>query len=334
MNIGLDIGYSSVKCKHKRGMFRALSVIGSEDRSRFGAGKTEENCITTRYGRFMIGDSAVVQSRAVMRREDRNWIESEVYYNLFVYAIARAIRACESKDTDINLVTGLPVAYFAVDNSKVISVMMGENGGGVHEYTLGDDKPSSFTVKSVRVIPQPFGTVFFFALDDEGLLVPSLSTGRTGVIDIGGKTTNILSVVDLSELTREATSINIGGWDMTRALSDILVEEFPALEMRDQELEQVIVSGEVTYFGKKHDVSETVARIAKGIAAQISGEITQVWGNVASFDRIFIAGGGANLVGSALTRELPQALVIKNPVLANSIGYYKYCMFMQGIDNG
>lgn len=329
INIGLDIGYSSTKCKFPMGMFRVLSVIGSPNYSEFGISSASENVITTKDGTFLVGDTAVAHSRNVFRREDRNWIESDTYYALMVYAIARALRGCEGTEyetSSVNVVTGLPISYFSNDSKKLIDVM--KQNGGLHEYELSDGVKRTLFIDKVRVVPQPFGTIFSFAIDDNGNIIPEVAGGRTGVIDIGGKTTNILSTIDMSEKTREATSVNVGGWDATRMLRDYIVQKYPDIEMRDQELEQIMMTNTIMYYGEQYDLTDIVQSVANSIASQIKSEITQRWGSVASFDRIFITGGGANLIGEQLAKDMPQSSIVKNPVLANSGGYYKYANFV------
>lgn len=329
INIGLDIGYSSTKCKFPAGMFRILSVIGSPNHSEFGVNTSAESVITTKDGTFLVGDTAVAHSRSVFRREDRNWIESPTYYALFVYSVARVLKGCEGTEheaNNVNIVTGLPVSYFSNDSQKLIDVI--KQNDGFHEFRLSDDVERAFKVDKVRVVPQPFGTIFSYAIDDNWKIIPEMAGGRTGVVDVGGKTTNILSTIDLSEKTREATSVNVGGWDAIRMLKDYVVEKYPDLDMRDQELEQVMMSKTLMYYGEQYDVSDIISTIAGTISNEIGSQITQRWGSVASFDRIFITGGGANLIGDELLKSLQHATIVRNPVLANSSGYYKYANFL------
>jgi hypothetical protein len=76
----------------------------------------------------------------------------------------------------------------------------------------------TFKVIDCRVIPQPFGGLLAKALDDRrNVAGKDLATGNVSVTDLGGKTTNLLSVSRLPEIGRETANVNVGpgtwyGW--------------------------------------------------------------------------------------------------------------------------
>ena len=98
----------------------------------------------------------------------------------------------------MRIVTGLPVSFYA-DKDGVREKLLGE-----HRVQREGRSAQVLKVTDCRVIPQPFGSLLSLALDNQGRIVDNgLATGVVGVIDIGGKTANLLSVNRLSEIGRE-----------------------------------------------------------------------------------------------------------------------------------
>jgi plasmid segregation protein ParM len=315
ISIGLDVGYSSTKAVHESGKFKVPSIVGTFEN--FFAVNSDREIVTIDGENFLVGQEAVNQSQIVERREDRKWIRSDVYRRLMEYALTKCVQDA-SKNGNVVLVSGLPLAYFDQDADTLKALILGE-----HRCKINNVE-SVFEVKEARIIPQPFGTLLNYALTDEGGIIPERAIGRLGVIDIGGKTTNILSVGDLKEYSREATSKNIGGWTAVRKLTDYLVTEYPDIDDRASNVERILVDKHFTYFGEEIDVSEAVDAVSSSIASQIEAEISQRWGSAAQFEKILITGGGSYLIGKAIEEILPQAFLVGDPVFANAKGFYKF----------
>ena len=100
MNVGIDIGYSSVKAV--AGSDRLVtfpSVVGTPDRARFAVRSADGHIVLDLPGDgvFLIGEGAVAQSRFVDRREDRGWIASAAYRRLMLAGFTEltAATSCE-----------------------------------------------------------------------------------------------------------------------------------------------------------------------------------------------------------------------------------------------
>lgn len=59
-----------------------------------------------------------------------------------------------------------------------------------------------------------------------------MATGVVGVIGVGGKTPNLLSVNRLSETSRETSSVSVGAWSVARAVRAYIADHCPDLDMR------------------------------------------------------------------------------------------------------
>lgn len=282
MNIGIDIGYSSVKAVG--GPDRLVnfpSVVGTPDRARFAVGGADGQIVLNLPGdgTWLVGEEAIAQSRFVDRHEDRGWIASDAYRRLILAGFTELTTATSC---DLLVVTGLPVAFYA-DRDALRGRFLGQ-----HRVTREGRRTQQFRVVECRVIPQPFGALLAEALNNQGKIVnQDLATGAVGVIDIGGKTTNLLSVNRLAEIGRETASVNVGAWDVARAVRGHLADHCPNLELRDHQIIDAIVARHVRYYGAPVDL-------------------------------------GALLLGPYLGRAFPHVRVVDNPVFANALGYWRF----------
>lgn len=319
MNTGLDLGYSATKIVWGLGKQSSFpSVVGTPDRARFSInGAGGDIVLETGGATWLVGQGAIEQSRFVDRREDRLWIESDAYYRLFLAAMTEATGATT---VDLTVVTGLPVAFYS-DKDRVRDRLLGE-----HRATReGRRAGQIFRVKDCRVIPQPFGALLAVALDNQGRVIDQdLATGAVGVIDVGGKTTNLLSVNRMSEIGRETASVNVGAWDVVRAVREFLTEQCPNLELRDHQVIEAIIAGRVRYYGDPVDLADVVEQAVEPLAAQVIAEATQLWNGGAGLDAILISGGGALLLGGHVKRHFRHARVTSDPIFANARGFWKF----------
>jgi plasmid segregation protein ParM len=320
MNVGIDIGYSSVKAVVGSDRLVTFpSVVGTPDRARFAVSSTDGHIILDLPGDgvFLIGEGAVAQSRFVDRREDRGWIVSNAYRRLMLAGFTELTAAtwCE-----LVVVTGLPVAFYSADRHVLRDRFLGH-----HRVAREGRRAQTFQVSECRVIPQPFGTLLAEALNDHGKIVNhDLATGAVGVIDVGGKTTNLLSVNRLAEIGRETASMNLGAWDVARAVREYLTNHCPELELRDHQLIDAIVKRRVKYFGAPVDLENVIDATLEPMGDQVIAQATQLWNGAAGLEAILVAGGGALLLGPYLTRAFPHVRVVDNPVFANALGYWRF----------
>jgi len=317
MYLGIDNGYNAVKAVSDGRRASFPSAVGSPDKARFSLNGNGAGIVLTDPCHVAIGEAAVAQSRFLNRREDRHWIESADWQALFLAAVTELTQATS---VDLDIVTGLPVAFYD-DKATVTARLMGE-----HKAQREGRRAQLIRVHNVRVIPQPFGSLLATVLDDKGGIAdPTLAQASAGIIDVGGKTTNLLSVNRLSEVGRETSSVNLGGWDLVRAVRGWLSNHYPGLDdLRDHTLAEAIQAREIRYFGDPaSDFSATVDALAQDLAAQVIAEAGHLWNGGATLDAILITGGGALLLGDYIKAQWRHARVVSAPVYGNALGYWK-----------
>lgn len=320
MNIGLDVGYHATKAIAKNTQVFIHSAVGTPDRASFSFSENGAGVILTSPAHVLVGEQAVIQSRFLNRREDRSWIESDDYYHLALAALTEITAATL---VDFRIVTGLPIAFYS-DKGALRNVLLSE-----HRAQREDRKAQVFRVKAIRVIPQPFGCLLSEGLDDRGNVVNTdLISGNVGIIDVGGKTTNLLSVSRASEVGRETASVSLGAWDVVRAVQEWL-SEHTKLELRDHKVIEAIIARQIKQRGETIDLSPVVDDILASMSEQVISEATKLWNGGDALDAILVSGGGAHLLGDFIRARFPHARVVSDPVFANALGYWRFAQHLE-----
>jgi PRTRC genetic system protein D len=316
MNVGLDVGYSATKAIAGERRVNFPSVVGTPDKARFSLSENHSLVLIAPH-HVQVGAGAVSQSRFVNRREDRSWIESDEWADL---ALAALTELTAAKGVELMIVTGLPVAFFE-DRAALRDRLLGE-----HRVQREGRHAQALQVTGCHVIPQPFGALLATSLDDRGRIVDrELATGAVGVIDVGGKTTNLLSVSRLAEISRETASVNVGAWDAIRAVQAWLSDHYPGLEdLRPHQVIDALVARQVRYYGEPVDLTGVVEETLEPLADQVLAEASQLWNGAATLDAILVSGGGALLLGPTIRRRFRHARVVSEPVFANALGYWRF----------
>lgn len=317
--VGLDIGYgySKVRAQNIKEIF--ASVVGTPEIGRFGIGDFKDRILTVNGMRCIVGDLAVEQSRFLTRREDRSWIQTNEYmalvHNAFLLSGAMPFR----------LITGLPIAYYD-DKDRLADLLRGS-------HTVNNGTEHIAYAKDVRVIPQPFGSLFAYSFNADGSVRDAtMLTERVGVIDVGSKTTNLLTASRGRDVYGSTDSITLGGWDIVRAVRSGLETLCPGADWRDHEIARAVQVGRIEYDGGTVSLIDLISGVVAPFAEQVKASATQLWNGGKTLTAILITGGGAHLVGEHI-KELysthKRVIKMDNPVFANVEGYYRYGLFLE-----
>jgi plasmid segregation protein ParM len=334
--IGLDVGYSHTKVVYDGGSTIFPSLTGTADLSRFSASSNHASRVISYSGiDHFFGEDAVDLSRLSVRREDRSWITSDEYSVLVRAALSYAIRPTALAEEPISLITGLPLAFYAADRNllhsrlSTISSLTWRQGDNIHPLYINLD------AKSLRVVPQPFGSLFSQAFGTNGQIIdPALLQSQVGIVDIGGKTTNLLVASRARDVARASNSIPTGGWEVVRAVRAHLAQTCSDANLRDHQIATAIANNSFSYYGEQVNLAPVVSEVAAEFCQSIAAEASQLWGAGAELNTILISGGGANLIGNQLAAHFHRhadVRIVEDAQTANAVGYYRYGLFLNAI---
>lgn len=326
MKTGIDLGYYSEKVVATDKMFSFPSIAGSISESKFdlnGMGPNTFAVETEKGTSYLVGEDVSLQSRYMSRQQDRDWITSDEYKVLLLTALTEITKGSR---VDVDLVTGLPVNFYD-DKDLLRDNLLGEH----RIRRLERRNTQVFVIKNIRVIPQPFGTVFSVVLNGHGKATEDsdLATGSVGVIDVGSRTTNLLTVNRMREIGVQTESIDSGAWKVISSIKRQILSEYPDYDnLKDHMVAEAVKDRWIGYYDETLDLTELVEDELGKLVSEIMAAARNLWGKGASLKRVLITGGGALLAGERIKSQFRHAQVVPNPMYANAIGYYKFaCRF-------
>jgi len=326
MIIGIDIGYSHVKGAVNSHVFSFPSVVGSPETAAFSLSADSRIALDTNHGLVQVGQAVLDQSRFVSRPEDRGWITSDEYKWLYLAALSESTTTFYSGN--VTVITGLPIAYYRDDAETLRKVILGS-----HPVQREGRRAQTFVVADCRVVPQPFGTLASVAFGPNGESVDADMLKRpVGIVDIGGHTTNLLSMRKAQSIDRETGSVDMGAWDIVRAVKEYLATRTPGLSPEDYEIVEAIKARSISYFGRDIDLSGAIEEALGHFRRQVLAEATHLWNHGADLYAILVTGGGAHLIGDDLLThfsEHERVRIVDRPVFANAVGYVRFGRYLE-----
>lgn len=318
MLVAIDIGYSHAKALSvdgRRVMFP--SVVGEVQQMEMNlSGKDGYIQLNTNEGEWFIGDAALDQSVYQTRRQDREWTYAPEYRALFMAVVSELTTA---SNATIDVITGLPVAYFA-DHQKLI-----ESLKGLHTIKRGGRRNQKIQINEMICLPQGLASVLSEALDDKGNVKPGpVSQGTVGLLDIGGHTVNVATFSEMRAISKQTISINAGMWGALSEIEKRINAAYPGQDLHGHEVIKVMKSGKIKHFGNERDVTGIVSDVLQPFTRRILAEASQVWGSAAKLDALLVSGGGAEAIGPAIAEQYPHARIVEAPQWANALGYLKF----------
>lgn len=207
-------------------------------------------------------------------------------------------------------------------------------------------------VISVQVYAEALSAWFDWAIQDDGQWSPGYNemldtNGEVLIVDIGGSTTDIVSLHMINEPREGDTSINHGksGTERAGVLDARSKLEELVKEVLEKEgvqglsghtgvipariLERILKTGECNYAGKQWDFRVERDTACRGVAQRISSYIRSVVANPSAYQAILVVGGGAIVFKEWLEPILPNAVFMDE--FANAKGLLK---FMRAAEQG
>ncbi|MBU0490268.1 MAG: ParM/StbA family protein [Chloroflexi bacterium] len=323
---GIDVGFGHTKAVIWRGdephIITFPSVLGQAqalDNYQTGIGSqrrrrartfTYHPTATAAGITYYVGTDALEHSRAQGMRQDRHRIGSDQELILALAALAQA------DVTAALVVTGVPVIWW--EGRRALT----RHWIGEHHVTY-KGQHRIITIHQVRVVPQPFGGFYSWALDQEGgaALDEADMMKAYALLDVGWNTTDLNGLDGLKPQPRWSGGLRVGA----RVVSQIIRDEVQRQHDRTlspHEADRAIKTRQVVAYGDDVDIGPVVDSAIAAVADQVLDTATDLWGSGADFKQVFIFGGGGILLGKHLLTAFPRnGVLLPNPALANAIGF-------------
>ncbi len=318
----VDLGFGQVKGLSGLRRVEYPAAIGSFRPVRFTSGMegkelADRLCIQYEGKRYFVGSIAFAQSAPRVTMSADRFTSAEG----MALMMSTLIMLAGSQHEQLNLIVGLPVNEFAGLKDKYSNALQGSHYIQLIDPTSKEGDFYRFDIEAVKVLPQPVGTIFDKVLDAGGELKDKkLAGGRVAVLDIGKHTVDLALTDALQFIDRSSVSYgDIGLFDAFKDLSIMLKSE--GYDIPADSLEPYITGQ------RQLDCLPVIAGQAYASQAEkITSRVMNTWPDIWTFDKVFITGGGALLLGDYIKQAIAtdKVEVCSEPTFTNCSGYYSF----------
>ncbi len=328
--LGIDIGFGFTKAVNGRQELVFKSVLGEATDLQFrekmiAGGDVEENHLQIEVDgkSYFVGELAERQSNVRFFTLDQAQFVSKFAKVFALAAIAQMVKGF----VPVNLVTGLPIGYYQQYKDELAKLLVGE-----HKITMvdadGKQEEKSISINKVRVVPQPFGSLFNLMLNDLGEMGNKrLVKDKIGIIDVGFRTSDY-TISDKMRYSERGSRTTDSG--IARAFNVIATKlrENSGVNIELYRLYEAIDSGSIKIRGKVYDLKSLTEQVFSQLATSIANEVDRLWVDDWDIDAMIITGGGGAVLGKYLKPLLNGEIMETDPEqdmrLYNVHGYCKF----------
>ncbi|CAE6793892.1 Plasmid segregation protein ParM [Paraburkholderia domus] len=237
---------------------------------------------------------------------------------------------------DVSIVTGLPVGDYYVANQpnrEFISRKV-ENLLGATVRHKNESIELARIVKH-NVVSEGIAAFFDLLLDMNGRqrddIAAMIENGAIGIVDIGGKTTDIAVVINGGSTVdgKRSGTDNVGCLSLSRAVENELKAKFNATAIAPAQVDRAVREGVVRIFGSERECADIVAEQKQELAQQIIKATHRKMRDASDLERVFFVGGGVELLEEQLAGLYPHGEFVEDPQFANARGMYKAAKYLQ-----
>lgn len=323
INVGVDDGFAETKVAiiEDDGSVRKLSIAS---RARSG-----EQGITSVGGLDSGGINPVYETESETITVGDFWgaetakFDSYPYSNMNRAIVFHALRCAGLSNNMVNIGTGLPIKMFyknGVPNKELIK----KKTDSLKLDIFAKDGGKLPRILSHHVYPEGFAAFIDYAVDTKGNLRVDLDE-PVGIIDIGGRTTDIAVVVPRNTVDHaRSDSVEIGVLNLLEGLQKTLAPIVGA-ELPIHMLDKALRTRKLKAFGKEIDIGHNIDDAAAAIFDRIMREVGKKISSGVDLTKILLVGGGSKVFGKVAT-AFPHIEIPEDPEYANAVGFAKYML--------
>jgi plasmid segregation protein ParM len=222
-----------------------------------------------------------------------------------LYAISKLHNDIEDIKTNLTLL--LPISEMK-EKTKYIDTLKGKN----FEFTVKNSKKTNKKVLIEDILVLPEGYISYFALKDE------YKTSSIIIIDIGGRTTNLVAMINGEP--KLLKTLKIGVMDFYSKIRELNADK----EYNLEDIERLIKEGTIKVTEKQ------LAEFASDILNEI-----KIYVKIEHYKHVCWTGGGATVIEKIIKEKLPKnCFVLDDPVNSNVRGALAASKITWGITDG
>jgi plasmid segregation protein ParM len=327
--VGIDIGFGFTKATNGKDTLVFKSIFGEVTDIQFreqllSASSLEEHLHVELEGEpFFVGELAERQSHVRSFTLDQNQFITNFAKIMAMAALSRLVSA---NDT-INLVTGLPVSFYRRHREELSGLLLGAHSL-ISLDSSGVRTEIPVTINQVRVIPQPFGSLFNLMMGETAELSDKRYVqGKIGVIDVGFRTTDY-TISDKTKYSGRGSGSSESGIARAFAMIAVKLLEQTGVDVELYRMYDAVARGSIKIRGKTIDLRPLTEEAFSKLASAIATEVDRLWADDWDIDLIVVTGGGGAVLAPYLQPLLSGEVLAIDPTadsrLNNVRGYWKY----------
>ncbi len=332
--LGIDVGFGFTKAANEKEFVMFKSLVGEavdiQFRSHFENDAFAENLhVTIDDKSYFVGDFAEKQSKVRQYTLDQDKLLNEF---LKVLALTAAGRFSENEDP-LNIVSGLPVAYYKQNNKQFSKILLGHHKIKYHKAD-GKTITKNIYINKLRMMPQPLGSFFNLLMDSSGKIENTdLAKQKVGVVDIGFRTTDFAVFDNLQFIERASCTMDTGISKSFTTIADKLHEKC-GINIELYRLYNAVESGIIKIRGQEYNLSNIRNQAFNHAAITVANDIDRMWAEDWDMDTVILTGGGcmelAKYLEPLIVGDVIPAGNITDARLNNVQGYHKYGKYIWG----
>ncbi len=299
--LGIDMGFGFTKATTGENSVIFKSVIGeaidiqSSDGMYDERGEMEHLHVEINGVEYFLGEMAVRQSSERLFTLDQTQFVGQ---HVKILALAAAAKLVKSR-LPVNLVTGLPVGFYANHKKQLIDTLMGEHTVIIRDAE-GNAEEKIVNINKICVLFQPWGSLFNLMLNDRGELRDKRPIReKFGIIDIGFRTSDY-SVSDKMHYSERGSRTTDSGISRAFNLIATKLREKSGVNVELYRLFDAVDSGAIKIRGEEYDIREMTEQVFGQLAARVANEIDRLWLDEWDIDTMIITGGGGHVLAEKL----------------------------------
>lgn len=326
--VAVDIGFGYTKATDGKRSQIFKSVIGEANTSPFNDTLAPlptdyPRGISFKDGDFYVGEMAEEHSvDQVFSLDAAQHLSRQVR----PLALCALLPFCPSGEP-VRLVTGLPVSLYRKYEGEITRALQGQHEVDV---IVNEDirRKHVLNIERVRVIPQPFGSLYASVLDTHGAPHGSDTLAKKyGVIDVGFKTADYAVSQNSRYIERGSSSSDNGISFAYKAIADTIAKEF-GVDVELWRLNDWVKAGSIKLRNKHYDLRPITESAFKLLAERIASDVEVLWSRDWDMEAVLVTGGGgADLYPhlKPLIQNDTQLLSETDDLrLCNVTGYWRY----------
>ena len=326
--LAADIGFGYTKATDGRQSQVFKSIVGEANQVQFAEALLPSQAAQPRHfaiggEEVFVGELAETQSRGRGFTLDHAQFIAKYAKILGLTSLAPYV----DHGDPVRLVPGLPISFFRKYKDALTTLLQQRHTVTVVQAN-GTREDKTIYIEKVRVVPQPFGSLFNQMLDGQGkALNQRFIQEKIGVIDIGFRTTDF-TVSDKTRYSERGSLSTDSGMSVAyNAIANVLHEK-SGTQVELYRLYEAVTRGTIKIKGQKYDLTALAQHAFAQLATRIATEANRLWADDWDIDAIIVTGGGGATLAPFLQPQI-EGEVLAVPTdqdtrLHNVNGYWKY----------